>query len=109
MSMPNLLSYIDEIVQFPAQTTIFREGEYGDYMYLIIAGEVEAWRDGKQLAIRGPGEIIGEVAFFDGGGRSALVIAKSDCRLARISRPQFELLVANVPDFVPLIMARLDQ
>jgi CRP-like cAMP-binding protein len=109
MSIPNLLSYIDEVVLTPAKATIFREGERGDYMYLIIAGEVEVWRDGKQLATRSTGEIIGEVAFFDGGGRSALVIARTDCRLARITRQQFELLVANVPDFVPLILARLDQ
>jgi CRP-like cAMP-binding protein len=108
MSSPDLLSNIDEVVEFPVGATIFREGEYGDFMYLILSGEVSASRDGLQLALRGPGEIIGEVAFFDGGGRSALVVAHTSVRLARINRQRFEYLVSNVPDFVAKVLAKLN-
>jgi CRP-like cAMP-binding protein len=108
MSNPDLLSNIDEIVEFPVGAAIFREGEHGDFMYLILSGEVDVSRDGLQLAVRGPGEIIGEVAFFDGGGRSALVVARMPSRLAKINRKRFEHLVSNVPDFVALVLAKLN-
>ena len=63
---------------------IFKEGEIGTFMSLIIDGKVSVQKsnlDGEniELAILPQGRTIGEMAVLDGERRSASCIAASDC------------------------------
>ncbi|RLB13080.1 MAG: hypothetical protein DRG63_10900 [Deltaproteobacteria bacterium] len=63
---------------------IVKQGDYGISIYKIIRGKVRVFREtGKKetnLAILGPGEVIGEMAFLnqEGESRSASVRAMTD-------------------------------
>jgi hypothetical protein len=70
----------------PAGTTIVREGDFDDCMYLIVAGEVDIMREGKFLARMGAKEFFGEMALFDGETRAATATATRRVRLLRLER-----------------------
>jgi CRP/FNR family transcriptional regulator, cyclic AMP receptor protein len=77
---------------------IFREGEHGDKLYLILDGKVRISRQlpgmGEEaLAVLGPGEAFGEMSLIDDTPRSADALAHEDARLLVISREQFEDLL----------------
>ncbi|MEU8716970.1 MULTISPECIES: Crp/Fnr family transcriptional regulator [unclassified Streptomyces] len=59
---------------------LMREGEQADFVVLLTAGLVKATVDSANgytslLALRGPGELLGELACVDGGPRGATVTA----------------------------------
>lgn len=72
-------------VRYQEGGTLFRRGEPGEGMILIVDGLVRlhvATGQGRELtlAIVGPGEPIGEVALIDGGPRSAEATALTPVR-----------------------------
>jgi CRP/FNR family transcriptional regulator, cyclic AMP receptor protein len=98
--IPNMEGY----QAFPAGTVILKKGEPGNVMYVVKAGTVEV-RDGRRLLDTvEPGGVVGEVALIDAGGRSASVIAKTDCQLLPINEEQFILLVERMPYFALQVM-----
>ncbi len=64
-------------VTVPQDTMIFKQGDPGDRMYLIVEGMVEIWKSeghevkGSRLARLKAGEVFGEMALFDKEPRSA--------------------------------------
>lgn len=65
---------------------IFREGEIGDKLFLILEGKVRILRTvpgmgDEALAVLGPGEAFGEMSLIDYFPRSADAIAHENCRL----------------------------
>ena len=69
---------------------IIRQGESGDCMYVIQAGEVEVFREHEdkevQLAVLGTGDFFGEVPLFEREARSATVRALGEVRLLTVDR-----------------------
>src|SRR5438067_5845279 len=70
------LCHFLQLEQFSAPRQLFRAGDPGDAMYLIITGQVRITvtdADGREviLAALGPGDFFGEMAMLDGHGRSA--------------------------------------
>ncbi|MDB4907340.1 MAG: cyclic nucleotide-binding protein [Gemmatimonadetes bacterium] len=77
---------------------VFREGEAGNRLYLIVTGEVRISRDvpgsGEEaLAILKVGSLFGEMAVFDRSERSTHAISNGGCELLTITRPDFEMLL----------------
>jgi CRP-like cAMP-binding protein len=93
-----------DVVERPAGSVIFSEGDEGDHMFLVLEGEVEISLSGKVVATAGPGEIAGEMALIDSNIRSATVKALTDCRLAVIDYVSFASLIRSVPAFMQHIM-----
>lgn len=65
---------------------LFREGDEGDRVYVVIDGKIKLGRtsqDGREnlLAILGPGQMFGELSLFDPGPRSATATAVTDTTL----------------------------
>jgi CRP/FNR family transcriptional regulator, cyclic AMP receptor protein len=89
---------------YPAGTTIFTQGEPGDQMYIVLAGEVDLQRGGRTFETASAGAIIGEMALIDKAPRSASAIAKTNCRLVPIDEKRFEFLVEERPFFALHVM-----
>lgn len=66
------------------------EGETGDCMYVIQAGEVEVLRETQggdvHLATLGPGEFFGEMSVFEREVRSATVRARGEARVLTVDK-----------------------
>ena len=69
---------------------IVRQGEIGDCMYVVQAGQVEVMLSteaGEQhLAVLGPGDFFGEMAMFEREVRSATVRAQGEARVLKIDK-----------------------
>ena len=79
---------------FKAGDIIMRQGEKGDYAYIIEQGLVEILierpdSEPQQVGTRGAGTIIGEMAIVDDAPRTATVKALEDCKMLAISRNDF--------------------
>ena len=77
---------------------VFKEGEMGDKLYLILSGKVRISRDlpgmGEEaLAVLGPGEAFGEMSLIDDVPRSADARVHEKARLLVITREAFEDLL----------------
>jgi CRP/FNR family cyclic AMP-dependent transcriptional regulator len=99
------------ITTFPRNTTLIREGECGDTLFVILSGKVKVFssnREGKEvmLDIHGPGETIGEMA-LDEGVRSASVIAIEPTTCSLISRDMMRRYITANPDFALQLIGRL--
>lgn len=90
---------------YSAGEIIFAEGERGDVMYAVQAGEVDiAYRD-KVLDTVGAGGIFGEMGLVENDHcRSASAIAKTDCRVVPVDHKRFLFLVHETPTFALRVM-----
>ncbi len=69
--------------------TLFEQGDVGDALFAIMSGSLEisvVSEDGRKLSldVLKKGDLIGEIAFFDPGVRTATAIALEDTTLMRI-------------------------
>ena len=92
-----------------AGQTIFREGDPGDVMYIVVEGQVEILIDGQLLETLGPGDILGEMALIEDRVRSATARASVDCVLTPVSRQHFLTLIQRTPNFAIQVMRVLAQ
>jgi CRP-like cAMP-binding protein len=76
---------------------VFREGDLGRGLYIVVAGTVEVVRAAgngeRRLATCEPGAAFGELAIVDDLPRSATARALSACRLLILYRAHFEALI----------------
>jgi signal transduction histidine kinase len=85
---------------FAPGTTIFREGDPADRLYIILDGTVEVWKDyGEEqrdrIASHGIGHLFGEMAVVDDLPRSATVVALGAVRLLSVGRDDFRGIIAS--------------
>jgi NTE family protein len=78
---------------------IFREGEPGDTMYLVVSGQVEvlAGADQAPLAALGPASFVGELALLLGEPRSATLRVVADTMLWSLHRRALDVLLTEHP------------
>lgn len=89
---------LDRFAQdYPAGEVLFREGDAGDVMYVIQAGEVEILRRVKDqdrvLAVLPAGEFFGEMAIVNDRPRSATAVVRRQSRLLVIDGHTFEAMI----------------
>ena len=89
--------------------TIFTRGEPGSTMYVILEGQVELRIADGHVEVLGPGEPFGEMALVDSEPRVATAIAKTSCRLARVSEERFLEMIQDKPYFGLEIMKVMAQ
>ncbi|HUM65092.1 MAG TPA: cyclic nucleotide-binding domain-containing protein [Chitinophagaceae bacterium] len=105
------LAPLMEEEEFEQNTTIFKEGEIGDCMYIIHRGEVRIHKGKTTLAILKEKEVFGELALLDAELRSATATTKMDCILFRIEQEPFYELIENRTEvargFIKILCQRL--
>ncbi len=96
---------------FPAGSVLFEEGQPGDYMYVVLAGEVEIRRQvgetERVLAVLPPGEFFGEMAILNGRPRSATAVVRTGARLLVIEGRTFEAMLRARPEIALRIIKSL--
>ncbi len=97
--------------QYRKGTLLIQEGEQGDTIYIVIAGQLRtflAGPKGKELTLAhyGPLEYVGEMS-LDGGKRSANVEVVEPTTCAVVSRDVLLRYIAEHPDFALELMGRL--
>jgi putative ABC transport system ATP-binding protein len=90
--------------RFARNEVIIRQGEPGDYFYLIGHGAVDVTRrDGdsaeRHLATLALGNCFGERALLSGEPRNATVLAKTDVEAYVLNKADFRLALDSSPSF----------
>lgn len=106
---------ITEARRFVADECIFREGDLGDELFVVLSGKVRVHHGETSLVELGPGEHFGEMALVDREPRSASVTATEDTHLLVMKRRDFLGLVKHERDvavkllwqFLGVLTARL--
>jgi CRP-like cAMP-binding protein len=93
-----------EVLPVPAGEAIFRQGDAGDAMFVVLEGEVDIVAGGQPIETVGAGGVFGEMALIDGAPRSASTVARTACRLVRIDETRFRFLVQQTPFFALQVM-----
>ena len=99
-----LLQRAGDHQSYSAGQIIFKEGQPGDVMYVVIDGEVSVTVEGRPIDYLKAGSILGEMALVDDRPRSATATAATDCKLVLIDHERFTSLVQHFPDFAVQVM-----
>lgn len=83
------LARVAEMETHPKGEVIFREGDMGDALYVVVRGRVDVRKGGERLAELGPQEVFGEMAVLDASPRSASAVAVEDTDVLRIGSEEF--------------------
>lgn len=90
---------------------LFSEGDDGSQLYVVTDGKIKLGRtspDGREnlLAILGPGQMFGELSFFDPGPRSATATSVTDVTVKSLSH---EALTPVLSSHAEVALALLNQ
>jgi CRP/FNR family transcriptional regulator, cyclic AMP receptor protein len=91
---------------------LFNEGDPGDRLYVINSGKIKLGAtsgDGREtlLAILGPGEMFGELSFFDPGPRNATAVALTDASLLGVGHLDLEPWLTGRPEVAASLLGAL--
>jgi diguanylate cyclase (GGDEF)-like protein len=102
---------LGKVCQFDAQTVLFREGEIGDILYLILMGRVSITTeaDPDKVFFLTEGDMLGEIGVLDGLPRTATVTTDTNCQLFRLSREDLESFLELEPALALRLMRVLNR
>jgi 2-oxoglutarate dehydrogenase E1 component len=89
-------SRVEELRLEPEQS-LFRAGEPGDALYVVVEGALRVVRRDQVLGVVGAGEVAGELAIVDRKPRSADVLAHTPVSLLKLPARAFEEIVSRSP------------
>ena len=100
---------------YTAGDVIFREGSHGLAVHILHSGKVEISKtvQGRKIvvAILGPGDIFGEMSFFDYSPRSATAIALEDTVVELVDKDfldrEFNQIASDFREIVTTLVRRL--
>ena len=81
-----------------AGADIFKEGDFGNCMYIIYRGKVSIHKTGKPVASLHERNFFGELSLLDAETRSASATAETDCFLYVLEQEPFYELLELRPD-----------
>jgi len=87
------------------------QGEVGDCMYVIQAGQAEVLQEKEnqevRLAVIGEGDVFGEMALFEREARSATVRALGDLRVFTVDKRTFLRRIHQDPSLAFRILQKM--
>ncbi len=97
---------------FNAGDVIFKKGDRGAALFLLLEGEVDIRLDTtkhhyKRLAKYTPGTLFGEVAFLNPGERTADAVAVTDCILEELHSGEFHKFAQSNPEAAVAFLVEL--
>jgi CRP-like cAMP-binding protein len=110
------LRALGRLRSYRRNSRVFAEGDRSDFVIVVLEGRVKiiasTVNGGESvLGIRGPGSLVGELAAFDGGPRTASAIALDPLTVRVIAAEEFRSFVSSTPgaalELIHMLMGRL--
>ncbi len=114
VELDRLLSEL-AVVNLRSSEILFREGDAGEHLYIVVSGELEMLmgpdtHDELVLNIVHEGEYIGEMSLIQPGGqRTVSARARGEVVLLSMSRTQFKDLLMRHPELAKTMVSVLSQ
>lgn len=101
------------VVQCPAGTVLFREGETGKNMFVIKSGRVRLRKSVHNTDVvvdeLGAGAFCGELALINDQPRPVTATVTEDASLLKVDASQFEKMVRKNPDIALRMLKKMGQ
>jgi len=79
----------------PAKTNVIKQGDVGDYFYIIKKGSIDIFVNGKKVMVLSDGGTFGELALLYNCPRAATCFAFAGCELYRVDQVTFRKILAS--------------
>lgn len=79
----------------PAGEWLLRAGEEADSMFVVVSGRAEVVIGDQVVRELGPGAVVGELALFTDGRRSASIRARRDLQVLEVSRALLQRTIGS--------------
>jgi CRP-like cAMP-binding protein len=101
------------VVQCPAGTVLFEEGESGSHMYVIKSGRIRLRKsvhnDDVVVDELAAGAFCGELALINNQSRPVTATVVEDASLLKVDADQFEQMVRKNPDIAMRMLRKMGQ
>jgi CRP-like cAMP-binding protein len=101
-----LSALVDE-VRVPAGRVLCEQGRGGEEFFVIVEGSVRVERDGRELAVLGPGQFLGEISLIDEGPRTATATTTTEGRVLVVGHREFHSLMDRYPSIETCVLRSL--
>ena len=106
-----LAAYMD-VYRAQSGQTIIRESEVGDFMLLVIEGEVDIYKKNlvgvqQHITTVGPGMTLGEMSMIDGEPRFATCLAVSETTFGVLTRDNMVKIILERPSVGAKVLVKL--
>ena len=108
------LSCYIQIYRAPPGAVLFREGDKGDFMCVVLEGKLEIHKEDnrrvdKTVTTVFPGRCLGEMTIVDGEPRSATAVAVAQSTLAVLTQENFSLIMRDKPALSAKLLFKIAQ
>ncbi len=101
------LAQVTHEQRFAAGEIVYREGDPGDALYVILEGSIDILKAAERILTLKTKESFGETSLLDGNPRPATAVAASDVRLLVVERGDLLDLIADRSELLHGIFAAL--
>jgi cAMP-dependent protein kinase regulator len=96
-----------KLKKFPAGTTIIKEGDVSDSMYVIKSGTVKVCKIKEgvvaDIAKLEASDFFGEIGLITGQKRTADIIAETDVELMELDKKDIDFIITRYPEILNLL------
>lgn len=103
------LAQLALVRNIPKDSSVVKRGDKGVGFYVVLEGQVQVRKGGKNIARLGPGEFFGELALFDDRPRSADVVTLEPTKVVVLSRWEFWGFASNQPEILRVILQTMSR
>lgn len=93
-ALKSVLAHLKE-KKVPSGTTVIKQGDVGDFFYIVESGSLDFIVDGEKVGEAGPGSSFGELALMYNAPRAATVKTTSDSVLWALDRVTFRTITVG--------------
>ena len=106
-----LADFLEKATEVPVAkgVILFREGEPGQEMYIVLRGMLKVFSGNRVITIIKPGEYFGEMAIIENRPRSASVAVLEDSLLLQVPYAVFQEYFSRQPKSLVAMMRTLSQ
>lgn len=92
-------------IKVDAGQVLIRERQGAYEFFIVVEGQAEVSRDGRPVALLGPGDFFGELALLDRGLRDATVTALTPMEIIVLPQWDFEAALDEAPGMTRKLLA----
>ncbi len=95
--------------RFASGDVVYKTGDPGDAVFIIVEGAVRIEKDGREILVLSSTESFGETSLLDGAPRPATAVAARPTRVLWIERHDFLDLVSDRPELLKGVFAAVSR
>lgn len=104
-----VLAGAGRVISLPVRWAFLHEGTPADACWVLLDGEVQVQRAGVQVAVLGPGAVLGEMGLLGRSLRQATVVTLTGVQALRVENDVLVELLAESPGLADRLRAAYAQ